>query len=98
MRQTSASDAEQSGASVSAIQRCLWKPAECHGLVLLVLVALLAIGFIGPVREAAFGDEWAYCLTVRHLALSGEYRLHDWAAANMDPDTSGGLRYGRPLL
>jgi 4-amino-4-deoxy-L-arabinose transferase-like glycosyltransferase len=30
-----------------------------------------------------FGDDWAYGLTVRHLLQTGEYRLHDWAAANM---------------
>ena len=28
-------------------------------------------------------DGWAYALTVRHLLTTGEYRLHDWAAANM---------------
>ncbi len=28
-------------------------------------------------------DGWAYALTVRYLLETGQYRLHDWAAANM---------------
>jgi 4-amino-4-deoxy-L-arabinose transferase-like glycosyltransferase len=34
-------------------------------------------------REGWTADDWAYALTVRHLLATGEYRLHDWAAANM---------------
>ena len=28
-------------------------------------------------------DDWAYESTARHLLAKGEYKLHDWAAANM---------------
>jgi 4-amino-4-deoxy-L-arabinose transferase-like glycosyltransferase len=61
---------------LAAIQRC-------RGWGVLLLVVLLVVSFINPVREMMFGDDWAYGLTVRHLLQTGEYRLHDWAAANM---------------
>src|SRR5262249_9399921 len=38
---------------------------------------------VNPVREMMFGDDWAYGLTVRHLLTTGQYKLHDWATANM---------------
>jgi len=56
---------------------------KCPGLYLLLLFFLLVVGFVNPVREIMIDDDWAYGLTVRHLLETGEYRLHDWAAANM---------------
>ena len=56
---------------------------KCPGLYLLLLFFLLVVGFVNPVREVMIQDDWAYALTVRHLLTTGEYRLHDWAAANM---------------
>jgi hypothetical protein len=53
------------------------------GLCLLLLLFFLVIAFVNPVREVMIQDDWAYALTVRHLLTTGEYRLHDWAAANM---------------
>jgi len=57
---------------------------KCPGLCLLLLLFLVVVGFIGPVREMMTGDDgWAYALSVRHLLTTGEYRLHNWATANM---------------
>jgi hypothetical protein len=56
---------------------------QCGGLGLLVLLFALVIVFVNPVREMMFGDDWAYGLTVRHLLTTGQYKLHDWATANM---------------
>lgn len=54
------------------------------GLYILLLVLTTAIVFVNPVRNAlAADDNWAYCLGVRHLLATGEYRLHDWAGVNM---------------
>ena len=49
----------------------------------LLLLLLLVVCLIGPFREMMFGDDWAYGLTVRHLLTTGQYKLHDWAAASM---------------
>jgi hypothetical protein len=58
----------------------MWK---CPGLYLVLLFFLPVVGFVNPLREVMIQDDWAYALTVRHLLTTGEYRLHDWAAANM---------------
>jgi hypothetical protein len=42
----------------------------------------LTVLFVNPLREVAFIDDWAYALTTRHMMLTGEYRPHDWQAAN----------------
>jgi 4-amino-4-deoxy-L-arabinose transferase-like glycosyltransferase len=45
---------------------------------------LLAALVINPFREAlTVADDWAYARTVEHLLRTGEYRLDNWAAANM---------------
>src|SRR5262249_28668781 len=46
-------------------------------------VFLVTCVLVNPLRETAIQDDWAYALTVRHLLETGEYKLHDWAAANM---------------
>jgi hypothetical protein len=57
---------------------------KCPELCLLLLLFVLAVGFVNPVREIMTGDDgWAYALSVRHLLATGEYRLHNWATANM---------------
>ena len=56
---------------------------RCSGLYIVLLLFSLAVAFINPVRQMMFGDDWAYGLTTRHLLATGEYRLHDWATANM---------------
>lgn len=43
----------------------------------------LAVSAVDPFREVAKDDDWAYALTVQHLLEHHEYRLHDWATANM---------------
>jgi hypothetical protein len=53
------------------------------GLYLLVLLFLLVAWLINPMRDLMIEDDWAYALTVRHLLATGEYKLNDWAAANM---------------
>jgi Dolichyl-phosphate-mannose-protein mannosyltransferase len=54
------------------------------GLYGLLLGLGILIAFVNPVRNALTADDsWAYCLGVRHLLHTGEYRLHDWAGVNM---------------
>ena len=56
---------------------------KCSGLLVLLLFFFLVVAFVNPLRHVLIQDDWAYALTVRHLLTTGEYRLHDWAAANM---------------
>src|SRR5215469_10326713 len=56
---------------------------KCPGLWLLLIFVLLVTAFVNPVREMMIDDDWAYGLTVRHLLATGQYRLNNWAAANM---------------
>ena len=45
---------------------------------------LLVIGFVNPVRETgSWSDDFAYARMVRHLLDTGEYRLDNFAAANL---------------
>src|SRR5215211_4760662 len=53
------------------------------GFFMLLIAFTTIVIFINPIREMPTGDDWAYALTVRHLVETGEYRLHDWSAANM---------------
>jgi hypothetical protein len=53
------------------------------GFYTLLLIVVFVIGLINPIREMMTHDGWAYALSVRHLLATSEYRLHDWAAANM---------------
>lgn len=53
------------------------------GLAACLLPWVIAVWAVGPFREVAKDDDWAYALTVRHLVEHHEYRLHDWATANM---------------
>ncbi|MCM2255890.1 MAG: hypothetical protein NDJ94_09495 [Vicinamibacteria bacterium] len=53
------------------------------GALLPVLAAFaLAVVAVGPGRETAVDDDWAYALTVRALLETGTYAPHDWVAAN----------------
>jgi len=56
---------------------------KCAGLLLLLLCFFLVVAFVNPLRQVMIQDDWSYALTVRHLLTTGEYKLHDWAAANM---------------
>ena len=56
---------------------------KCAGLLLLLLCFFLVVAFVNPLRQVLIQDDWSYALTVRHLLTTGEYKLHDWAAANM---------------
>ena len=56
---------------------------KCAGLLLLLLFFFLVVAFVNPLRQVLIQDDWSYALTVRHLLTTGEYKLHDWAAANM---------------
>src|SRR5947208_8882207 len=56
---------------------------KVRGLVLLLAAVICVSVYVGPVREVLMNDDWAYALSVRHLLATGEYRLNDWAAANM---------------
>jgi hypothetical protein len=61
-------------------------PSHERSKIYLIVVSglfLLTIFFVNPVREEVSDDDFSYILTVRHLAQTGEYRLHDWAVANM---------------
>jgi hypothetical protein len=55
-----------------------------HRAIWLTLAAFVASAvLVNPLRETALEDDWVYSLTVKHLLETGEYRLHDWSAANM---------------
>jgi Dolichyl-phosphate-mannose-protein mannosyltransferase len=56
---------------------------KCPGLLALLLIFFLVVAFVNPLRQVIIQDDWSYALTVRHLLTTGEYRLNDWAAANM---------------
>lgn len=51
--------------------------------------------YINPFREAEVDDDWAYALMVRHLLNTGQYRLHDWATANMPFQVYWGALFAR---
>jgi hypothetical protein len=54
------------------------------GLGVLVVAFLLVTGFVNPLRETgSWSDDFAYARMVRHLLETGEYRLDNWAAANL---------------
>src|SRR6266498_5135183 len=55
-----------------------------HKLLLIVVCTFAAtVLFVNPIRETAMEDDWAYALTVKRLIETGQYQLHDWAAANI---------------
>jgi 4-amino-4-deoxy-L-arabinose transferase-like glycosyltransferase len=54
-----------------------------RSLWIVLLVFAGAIVFINPIREVLTDDDFAYALMVRRLLGTGQYVLHDWAAANM---------------
>lgn len=70
--------------SVISKRSTLSAVCKCPGLWFLLLLFVLVVGFVNPVREMMTGDDgWAYALSVRHLLATGEYRLNNWATANM---------------
>lgn len=69
--------------AMTANRATLAPARRCPGLLLLMLLCLLMVGFVDPFRESVADDDWSYALTVRHLLETGEYRLNAWAAANM---------------
>lgn len=58
-----------------------------------ILPWLAAVTATRPWVEATRDDDWAYALTVRHLLLHHEYRLHDWATANMPAQIAWGAAF-----
>lgn len=54
------------------------RPMLLVGLGFLIIAAF----FVNPFREMAFEDDFAYAWTVKHLIDTGQYQLHEWAAAN----------------
>lgn len=63
-----------------------------------VLVAFaLAVLFIDPFQETAMEDDWAYALTVRELAATGHYHLHEWLSANMPFQAYWGAAWAKLL-
>lgn len=53
-------------------------------LAVLAGAVVLALAIVDPFREFLTQDDgWAYARTVERLLATGEYRLDDWAAANM---------------
>jgi hypothetical protein len=61
-----------------------FRSVAAGGWGLLLASFLLVIGFVNPVRETgSWSDDFAYARMVRHLLETGEYRLDDWAAANL---------------
>src|SRR5262249_48576694 len=81
-------------AMITGIRSVLAPVRRCPGMCLVLGLFLLAAGFVNPFREVANGDDWAYALTVRHLLETGEYKLGDWAAANMVAQVSWAALFG----
>lgn len=69
-----------------------------NGLLWVGLAAFsLTVFFVNPLRETPVLDDWAYALTVQHLLETGNYELHDWAAANMPLQIYWGGLFARLL-
>lgn len=51
------------------------------GLVIITLVYLLTFLLMLPLRDAAYGDDFAYIRTAEHLARTGQLKISDWSAA-----------------
>lgn|GEM_PF-2402616 len=66
----------------------LWFP-----IVLFVVVVV----WVNPIREAPVLDDWAYALTVRRLLETGEYKLHEFAGANLPFQVYWGALFARSL-
>ena len=47
----------------------------------LILIWVTAILLVRPVGNFPLGDDWCYAKSVKRLLETGEFRLHDWAAA-----------------
>jgi len=63
--------------------------------VLLVLCVLAAVSIlIDPFGDFPLNDDWAYAWSVRHLLETGEFRLSDWAAANLYSQVLWGALFG----
>ena len=65
---------ELSGPSRPTVGRSFWYT---------IALFLALIVFVNPLRETALQDDWSYSLMTKHLLDTGEYKLHDWAWANM---------------
>jgi hypothetical protein len=66
---------------------------------LFVIVAIFAIllavsAAIDPRGNFPLNDDWAYGWSVRHLLETGEFRLSDWAAANLFSQVMWGALFG----
>ena len=66
------------------------------GLPVFLVMALLVV-VINPLREMPLEDDWFYALTVKHLLDTGEYRLHEFAAANLPFQAYWGAAFCRVL-
>lgn len=66
----------------------LWIGLGCFAMTVL---------FVNPFREASIRDDWAYAQMVQHLLATGEYRLNEWAAANMPFQVFFGALFARLL-
>lgn len=67
------------------------------GLWVALGLFLLTVVFVGPAREMALEDDWAYARTVRHLLETGEYHLDDWLSANMPFQAWWGALFARTM-
>jgi hypothetical protein len=52
------------------------------GLWAVILLFCAAVAAVNPLRECPVIDDWAYATTVWRWLDTGEYRLHEWLAAN----------------
>jgi len=52
---------------------------------------------VNPIGNFPLNDDWAYGWTVKTFLETGEYRLSDWAAANLLPQTLWGTFFCLPF-
>jgi hypothetical protein len=55
---------------------------------------VVLVVFVNPIRDMSTDEDWAYALMVKHLLETGEYRLNDWASANLPFQTYWGAAFG----
>jgi hypothetical protein len=52
---------------------------------------------VNPIGNFPLNDDWAYGWTVKTFLETGEYRLSDWSAANLLPQTIWGIIFCLPF-
>ena len=54
----------------------------CFGTWAVLALFCAAAAAVNPLRQCPVNDDWAYAATVQRWLRTGEYRPHEWIAAN----------------